>query len=115
MTYEKVTVLEGFRSDIKLLPENCQRMAIQILLDVRDGHVSGVSLDESPNTGDLSDCYKVYFDPDPEFDKPGEWRFRLVYRILDDGAVAGVVVEGVSVGRRHGLDAYLRAVVNLGR
>ncbi|WP_139187238.1 hypothetical protein [Pseudarthrobacter chlorophenolicus] len=90
-------------------------MAIQLLMDIRDGRISGLSLDESSATGDLSDCYKVYFDPDPEFDNRSEWRFRLVYRLLGDGAVAGLTVEGVAVGRRHGLDAYLRAVANLGR
>ncbi|WP_024366960.1 hypothetical protein [Arthrobacter sp. TB 26] len=115
MGYEKISVLEGFRSDIKQLPDNCKRMAIQILVDVKDGVLSGEPLGTSLATGDLSDCFKVYFDPDPDFVGRGDWRFRLVYRVLSDGAVEGVVVEGVSVGRRQNLDAYLRAIENLRR
>ena len=62
------------------------------------------------STGDLSDCRKVYFDVDNN-QKP---RYRLVYR-LTPSEVRAVAVEAVAVGERLNLDAYVRAVRNLGR
>ena len=64
----------------------------------------------SASTGDLSDCFKLYFDPVGR-QKP---RFRLVYRIVV-GAAGEQGVQPVSVGRRGDFDAYLRAARNLGR
>lgn len=70
----------------------------------------GIKLDALASTGDLGDCYKLYFDPDGS-DKP---RFRLVYRHTPD-EISAVAIESVAVGRRDNLDAYTRAVRNLGR
>jgi mRNA interferase RelE/StbE len=103
--------LPGFQKDIDDLPDLATRkMALDMLVLVRDGKVRGVPLDSRVVTGDLGDCYKLYFDPDGS-DKP---RFRLVYRYTPT-EVTAVALEAVAVGRRANLDAYRRAQANLGR
>lgn len=106
---------DGFRDDIKTLVPNGQKVALQLLIDIRKGEVKGAPLSDQQETGDLADCFKVYFDHDPDFQKPSDMRFQLVYRLLEDGSVVGLVVEAVAVGRRMNKEAYLRALANLGR
>ncbi len=86
------------------------RMALDMLVLVCDGKISGVKLDSRVATGDLGDCYKLYFDPDGS----GKPRYRLVYRYTPN-EVRAVAVEAVAVGRRANLDAYRRAIANLAR
>ncbi len=103
--------LPGFQGDIDALPDLATRkMALDMLVLVRDGKIRGRPLDDRISTGDLSDCYKLYFDPDGS----GKPRFRLVYRYTPT-EVAAVAVEAVAVGRRADLDAYRRAIANLDR
>ena len=85
-------------------------MALDMLVLIRDGKVRGVPLGEHVTTGDLSDCYKFYFDPDGS----GKPRFRLVYRYSPD-EVNAVAIEAIAVGERSGLEVYLRAATRLGR
>jgi len=106
-----LTALPGFQQDIDALPDLAtKKMAMDMLVLVRDGKVSGVKLDSRVGTGDLGDCYKLYFDPDDS----GKPRYRLVYRFTPD-EISAVALEAVAVGRRENLDAYLRAIANLGR
>ncbi|WP_375405103.1 hypothetical protein [uncultured Amnibacterium sp.] len=101
----------GFQADMDALPDDStRRMALLLAQSIRDGKVHGVPLERRASTGDLSDCFKVYFDPRGGT-KP---RFRLVYR-LRSSELQVVPVQPVAVGRREGLDAYLRAAQNLGR
>ena len=103
--------LPGFQGDIDALPDMAtRRMALDMLVLVRAGKVRGQQLDARIGTGDLSDCYKLYFDPDGS----GKPRFRLVYRYTAT-EVTAVALEAVAVGRRADLDAYQRAIANLGR
>lgn len=108
----KLTKLPGFARDFYALPnDDVRRLALLKLSDVANGLVRGLPLDDRVATGDLSDCRKLYFDPDPTNPKPN---YRLVYRLTPD-EIHAVAVEAVSVGERYGLDAYLRAARNLGR
>jgi hypothetical protein len=103
--------LNGFQADIDdLRDESAARMAVLQLKSVALGQLTGEPLNKRASTGDLSDCFKLYFDP-VGGQKP---RFRLVYRIV---VVPGGEqrVQPVSVGLRGDLDAYLRAARNLGR
>ncbi|MDP9116977.1 MAG: hypothetical protein M3O28_06915 [Actinomycetota bacterium] len=103
--------LPGFQNDVDALPDLATRkMALDMLVLIRDGKVRGKPLDSRVVTGDLGDCYKLYFDPDGS-SKP---RFRLVYRYIPN-EVTAVALEAVAVGRRASLDAYRRALANLGR
>lgn len=103
--------LPGFQGDIDALPDLATRkMALDMLVLVRDGRVRGQPLDARVGTGDLSDCYKFYFDPDGS----GKPRFRLVYRYTPS-EVTAVALEAVAVGQRANLDAYQRAIANLDR
>jgi len=67
-------------------------------------------LENNPSTGDLSDCFKVYFDENDD-QKP---RYRLVYRHISD-TVEAVSVEVVAVGQRRIMQVYVDAAKRLGR
>lgn len=111
MSPAKLQALPGFQRDIDDLPDiRVRKMALDMLVLVRDGKASGVPLEERAGTADLGDCFKFYFDPDGS----GKPRFRLVYRWLPDQLQA-VALEAVAVGERADLDAYVRAARNLGR
>ena len=98
--------------EIKKLPtDNLKRRAIQISLDVARGDLSGVALEDNSSTGDLSDCFKVYFDEN-EDQKP---RYRLVYRHISDTDVEALSVEIVAVGQRRIMQVYVDAANRLGR
>ena len=56
--------LPGFQQDIDALPDQqTKKMALDMLVLVRAGKIKGVKLDSHVDTGDLGDCYKLYFDP----------------------------------------------------
>lgn len=109
MTHRFV-VGHGFQADVDALPQSAKEALVVALRDVLDGVRRGAPLEQRDSTADLSDCRKLYFDPDPH-SRP---RYRLVYRETE-GGVIGVTVTAIAVGRRDGLDAYLRAARNLGR
>jgi mRNA interferase RelE/StbE len=71
-------------------------MALNMLVLVRDGKTRGRLLDGRVSTGDLSDCFMLYFDPDGS----GKPWFRLVYRYTPT-EVAAIAVEAVAVGRER--------------
>lgn len=106
-----LTSLPGFERDVYALPDlRTRKMALDMLAFIRDGRVRGEPLGQHVKTGDLSDCYKFYFDPDGS----GKPRFRLVYRYSPTELTA-VAIEAVAVGERSGLGVYLRAAGRLGR
>ena len=106
----RLVLLGGFQGDIDALPRPAQEAAVLMLRAVLEGDERGAPLDTRASTGDLADCRKIYFDPNPHL-KP---RYRLVVRFRPN-LVEAVVVEAVAVGRRESMDAYLRAARNLGR
>lgn len=106
-----LTSLPGFERDVHALPDlRTRKMALDMLAFIRDGRVRGEALGQHVKTGDLSDCYKFYFDPSGV----GKPRYRLVYRYTPN-EVEAVAVEAVAVGERSGLDAYLTAAQRLKR
>lgn len=106
-----LTKLPGVEGDFDNLPSfEVKKMALDMLVLIRNGEVSGEPLGEHVRTGDLSDCYKFYFDPDGS-DKP---RFRIVYRYTPN-EIQAVALETVAVGRRDDLDVYRIAAQRLGR
>lgn len=108
----KLDALKGFEGDLRTLPtRTLQEKALLLLSLIAGGEMRGQALDKRVGTGDLSDCLKVYFDEDGETGRP---KYRLVYRPLPDG-VSAVTVQAVAVGERFKLDAYVRALRNLGR
>ena len=106
----RLILLGGFQSDIDALPQDAKAAAVLMIKAILEGAERGVPLDSRAATVDLSDCRKVYFDPNPRL-KP---RYRLVVRYRPN-VVEAVAVEAVAVGRREALGAYVRAARNLGR
>jgi len=100
------------KQEIEELPVEVRRAVVEILVQIRDYQTSGKALEERASTGDLSDCFKYYFDPDPLV-RPG--RYRLVYRLLPDDRLELVMVEAVAVGLRQALEVYHTAARRLGR
>jgi len=103
--------LEGFSDDVKALPDvNLRRMVLEMWVAVAKGELEGRALEDHPSVGDLSDCFKIYFDL-PQFERP---RFRFVYRFVGS-APQGVAVQAVAAGPRARMDVYVTAARRLGR
>ena len=90
----KLGALPQVAGDINALPtKKLKEIALQRISDVVNGRLRGARLEDMSRTGDLTDCFKLYFDetggPDPAY--------RVVYRELAEGAVE--VVEVVAVER----------------
>lgn len=106
-----LTKLPGVKEDFDSLPSfEVKKMALDMLVLIRDAKVSGEPLGKHIRTGDLSDCYTFYFNPDGSA-KP---RFRIVYRYTPN-EIQAVALEAVAIGRRDGLDVYRIAAQRLGR
>jgi hypothetical protein len=75
------------------------------------GKLRGQPLENHPEIGDLSDCFKLYFDVRKDM-SPG---YRLVYRKLTSGEIEGVSIEAIAVGRRQAFEVYKVAIERLGR
>jgi hypothetical protein len=107
----KLTSLPGFDTDVYALPNLAtQKMALDMLVLLRDRKITGVALGTHFQTGDLSDCFKIYFDPDGS-QKP---RYRLVFR-YEPNQIQAISIEAVSVGERSELEAYKKAAERLNR
>lgn len=99
-----------FANDIRDLPTaNLQRVALQKITDVSNRILIGISLEDHPAVGDLSDCRKIYFDERDDIAP----RYRLVYRLLPN-EVQAVCVEAVTVGQRKALEVYVEAAAKVG-
>jgi hypothetical protein len=106
----KLRALPEVAGDINALPtQKLKEIALQRISDVMNGRLSGARLEDMSRTGDLTDCFKLYFDetggPDPAY--------RVVYRELAEGAFE--VVEVVAVEQREELYVYALAALRLGR
>jgi mRNA-degrading endonuclease RelE of RelBE toxin-antitoxin system len=108
----RITIHPAAKSEIESLPLDVRRAVVEILIRIRDYETSGKPLGDRASTGDLSDCFKYYFDPEPSI-RPG--RYRLVYRLVAHDRVEVVVVETVAVGLRNALEVYHAAARRLGR
>jgi hypothetical protein len=99
-------------ADIKSLPtEELQKLAARLIFDVAAGKVVGKELDYRVATGDLRDCFKVYFDEPGTGQKPA---YRFVYRLLPN-RIEALTVEAIAIGLRQDLRAYVTAAQRLGR
>ena len=106
----KLRALPEVAGDINALPtQKLKEIALQRISDVVNGRLSGARLEDMSRTGDLTDCFKLYFD---ETGGPAP-AYRVVYRELAEGAVE--VVEVVAVEQREELYVYALAALRLGR
>jgi hypothetical protein len=74
---------DGFLGDMQSLPSDLQNVAFYLMDDLARGRTSGKPLENHPEIGDLSDCFKLYFDVRKEM-SPG---YRLVYREFTSGDI----------------------------
>ncbi len=99
------------RADFAALPYEALRLeAFRYLTRLKQHPYHGTPLRNHPTMGDLSDCWKIYFDE--RDDVPPRWR--IVYRLTPNND-RPTAVEIISIGRRAYADAYLVAAQRLGR
>ena len=53
---------DGFLLDVQSLPSKLQNVAFYLMDDLARGRIRGKALASHPEVGDLSDCFKLYFD-----------------------------------------------------
>jgi len=75
------------------------------MVELREKPYLGQPLANLPETGDLSDCRKIYFD---------EARHRVIYRLLPDEQDP-TSIDVIAVGPREAAAVYTEAVRRLGR
>ena len=105
------TYLPEFREDLfELADSNLQRRVLTIWTHVSKGLIAGIPLAHLASVGDLSDCYKIYFDVQDSASP----RYRFVYRLLPN-RIEAISVEAIAVGERRALRVYVKAARRLGR
>jgi hypothetical protein len=102
---------DGFLIDLQSLPSELQNVAFYLIDDLARGRIRGKALASHPEIGDLSDCFKLYFDVRKDMNP----RYRLVYRILNSGEIEGLSIEAIAVGRRQAFEVYKVAIERIGR
>lgn len=107
----RVRLRREIRDDFLALPsDDHRREALKFLAQLKTNPTLGQPLKSLPETADLSDCRKIYFDKNPQR-RPG---YRIVYRLRpseSDPEEADIVV----IGPRANLRAYREAGKRLGR
>lgn len=103
---------DGVLEDIEGLPNvSLKKIAFYLLDDLARGRIRGKALSVHPEIGDLSDCFKLYFDVRKDMSP----QYRLIYRQLNSGEVEGISIEAIAVGRRQAFEVYKIAIERLGR
>jgi addiction module RelE/StbE family toxin len=88
-----------------LTSTSAQWEAAKYILRLERQPYLGQRLEHLAQTGDMSDCRKIYID---------ERRYRIVYRLLPDEKEPAQV-DVIAVGRRERLEVYIEAARRLGR
>lgn len=60
----RVELISQAKADLERLAEDSRpiaRLALDTIRSLRSGSIEGKPLDDMAHTGDLSDCYKLYF------------------------------------------------------
>lgn len=93
-----LTYTDRFRADILQLVTTCRRMALHLLVDVSRGEGAGEPLENRLGIDEISDCFKLRFDHDPDVIRAGKIRFCLVYRMPPGGKPEAICVEAAGHG-----------------
>jgi hypothetical protein len=108
----QIFLRDGFLADVESLGDQVLKdVALALIKNLSKGKLRGQPLENHPEIGDLSDCFKLYFDVRKDM-SPG---YRLVYRKLTSGEIEGVSIEAIAVGRRQAFEVYKVAIERLGR
>lgn len=108
----QIFLRDGFLADVENLGDQILKdIALALIKQLSKGKLRGKPLEDHPEVGDLSDCFKLYFDVRKDM-SPG---YRLVYRQLNSGEIEGVCIEAIAVGRRQAFEVYKTAIERLGR
>ena len=108
----QIFLRDGFLAYVESLGEQVLKdVALALIKNLSKGNLRGKPLENDPEIGDLSDCFKLYFDVRKEM-SPG---YRLVYREFTSGDIEGVCIEAIAVGRRQAFEVYTIAIERLGR
>jgi hypothetical protein len=105
----RLEIIDAAAADLERIGEDDRRLKIRALAVIElvvSDEIRGRPLLNTASTGDLSDCFKVYFGIN---DEPTH---RLVYRLLPDGTIE--VVQVVAVEQRDEAYVYLLAAHRLG-
>jgi hypothetical protein len=110
VSFQRVEFTEEAENDLQDLRRHDPRLvveALRVAKGVDEGRVSGKRLRYYNKTGDLTDCFRVYFGA-----VPGADTHRIVFR---EAGGAAEVVEVVAVAERNADVAYLLAALRLER
>ncbi len=87
-----------------------RQVAIESFYSVARGELRGTRLEKHFRTGDLSDCFKIYFDKSKD-ESP---KYRIIFRYIPDFKKP-MALEIIAVGLRKNMSVYLAAIERLNR
>lgn len=107
----KIKSQKWIQEDINSLPSLAlQQVAVNFIIKLVRGEIRGTRLEDNEFVGNLSDCYKLYFDLTPS-DGP---RYRIIFRYLPIPDKPEIL-ELIAIGKREDLFVYYEAIKRLGR
>lgn len=93
---------------IKLPTRELALIATEKMKALAYGNIRGTRLRNHQGIGDLSNCFKLYFDESRDISP----RFRLVYKYEPNSLQPEVLVI-IAIGKRENYEVYLIAVLRL--
>ncbi len=87
-----------------------RQVAIESFYQIARGELRGKRLETHSRTGDLSDCFKIYFNKS----KDRSPKYRIIFRYLPN-LKEPKSLEIVAVGIRKNMSVYIAAVERLNR
>ena len=101
ITYQPLVSL-----DLELLESTSLRqLSVKYFYKIASGDIRGTRLENRENIGDLTDCFKIYFD-ETENQSP---KYRIIFRYLPNSNYPKVL-EIIAVGPRKNFLVYRSAI-----
>jgi hypothetical protein len=95
--------------DLTQLPtQNLFNLAMNAIQKLSRGEVRGTRLRIHSEIGDLSQCFKLYFDESRDVSP----RYRIVFKYIPNPA-RPLILMIIAVGKRENYEVYLAAVLRL--
>ena len=96
------------RDLLELGSKNLQLRAVEIIRAISRGEIRGQRLENNDRVGDLSGCFKIYFDEPPDISP----KYRIVYQLIPNTKKPHTV-HVLVIGERNKLKVYLEAMRRL--
>lgn len=92
----------------KLPTRQLAYVATERIKSLAYGEIRGTRLSNLPEIGDLSECFKLYFDESRNISP----RYRIVFKYIPNSKSPSILLI-IAIGKRENYEVYLTAVLRL--